>query len=97
MWLIIAKLFEYIKFEKKIVDLSTTSWTLLTILEIAQYAIFTNLVAIDDNEIFHIEGKEFLSITGITYLYRFLSRKQRNTIIIYILCIYTYILELSVL
>ena len=55
------------------------------ILEIIQYPIFTKLVAITDNEIFHDKGEEFLST--IKYLYRFLSR-ERNTIIIYILYVF---------
>ena len=58
------------------------------ILDIIQCAIFMNLVAINDYEIFHDKGEEFLSI--ITYLYKFLLR-ERNTIITYILNIYKHI------
>ena len=35
------------------------------ILEIVQYAIFTKLVAINDNEIFQVKGEDFLSSINI--------------------------------
>ena len=35
------------------------------ILEIIQYAIFTTLIAINDNDIFHVKDEEFLSTINI--------------------------------
>ena len=52
--------------------------------EIIHYAIFTKLVAINDNGIFHDKGEEFL--LTIIFLYRFLLR-ERNTIIMYVIYI----------
>ena len=81
MWMIIADRFECIKLKKKCQNLSTVNWTFLIILEIIQYAIFTKLIAINDTEVLHVKGKEFLSTMTIHRcweLVEFLSREERR-------------------
>ena len=85
MWMIIADLLECIILTENSQNLSAVDWTFFIIIEIIQYAIFTKLVVINDNKIFHVKGDEFLST--IAYLSRFLSREERNTLIICILYI----------
>ena len=58
--------FRSYKIEKERHNLPTINWTFFIIIEIIQYAIFMKLVAINDNEIFHVKGEEFWST--ITYL-----------------------------
>ena len=63
------------KIEKNCHNLSTVDWTFCIILEIIENAIFMKLIAINNNEIFHVKGKEFLStinmptIGGIVWIF----------------------------
>ena len=65
--------------EKNCQNLSTVNWTFFIILEIIQYAIFTKLITINDNEIFLAKGKKILSTINVHVrweLVELLSREE---------------------
>ena len=69
------------KIQKNVIIFPQLIKHFLIILKIIQYALFMKLTAITDNEIFHVKGKEFLSIINIyrrRELVEFLSREEKR-------------------